>query len=119
MSVTCVPRARMAGKSLVARRIQEGDLPAFEVDFVGADVLGDAPGLSGDHVAFADVVEEGGLAVVHVSHDGDDWGTGLEDAVVLFFFIFDILEAVLGLLLDLETELGRDPSSGYPCPAAG
>ena len=43
-------------------------------DLVRADVLGDAAGLAGDHVGVADLVEQLGLAVVDVAHDGDDRG---------------------------------------------
>ena len=43
-----------------------------DVDLVGADVLGDAAGLAGDHVGGADRVQQLGLAVVDVTHDRDD-----------------------------------------------
>jgi hypothetical protein len=39
-------------------------------------VLGDAAGLAGDDVGVADAVEQLGLAVVDVTHDGDDRGRG-------------------------------------------
>ena len=60
------------GERLVARGVDEGDRLAVLLDLVGADVLGDATGLAGDHVGVADVVEQLGLAVVDVAHDGDD-----------------------------------------------
>ena len=41
-------------------------------DLVGADVLGDATGLTLGHLRLPDRVEELGLAVVDVTHDGDD-----------------------------------------------
>ena len=55
----------------VARGVEERDLLAALLDLVGADVLGDAAGLAGDHVGVADLVEQRGLAVVDVAHDGD------------------------------------------------
>ena len=39
---------------------------------IGADVLRDAARLAGDDVGLPDVVEQRGLAVVDVAHDGDD-----------------------------------------------
>ena len=38
------------GKRFVARRVEEGDLLALNLDLVGADVLGDAAGLAFGHV---------------------------------------------------------------------
>ena len=67
-----------AGKGFVARRIEEDDLAAGgrraflgELHLVGADVLGDAAGFACCHVGFADGVEQRGLAVIDVAHDGD------------------------------------------------
>ena len=59
------------GEGLVAGGVEEGDLLAAVVDLVGADVLGDAPGLAGDHLGLADRVQQRGLAVVDVAHDRD------------------------------------------------
>ena len=39
---------------------------------VGANVLGDATGFTGRHFGCADVVEQRGLAMVHVTHDSDN-----------------------------------------------
>ena len=47
-------------------------------DLVGADVLGDATGLALTHAGVTDGVEQSGLAVVDVTHDGDDRRTDLE-----------------------------------------
>ena len=44
------------------------------VDLVGADVLGDAASFARGHIGLADRVEQRGLAVVDVTHDGDDRG---------------------------------------------
>ena len=67
-----------AGKRFVARGVEEDDLAAGsrgaflgELHLVGADVLGDAAGFARRHVGFANGVEQRGLAVVDVAHDGD------------------------------------------------
>ena len=61
------------GEGGVARRVDEGDLAARRrVDLIGADVLGDAAGFAAGHVGRADGVEQRGLAVVDVTHDGHD-----------------------------------------------
>ncbi len=59
------------GERLVARRVEEDDLAAVDFDLVGADVLGDAAELALGDLRRADGVEERGLAVVDVAHDGD------------------------------------------------
>ena len=60
-----------AGERFVAGRVDEDDLAAVQLHVVRADVLGDAAGLARRHVGFADGVEQRGLAVIHVAHDGD------------------------------------------------
>ena len=60
-----------AGERFVAGRIDEDDLAAVHLHLVGADVLGDAAGFARRHVGFADGVEQRGLAVIDVAHDGD------------------------------------------------
>lgn len=37
----------------------------------GADVLRDASGLAGGHLALPQTVQQGGFPMVHVAHDGD------------------------------------------------
>ena len=59
------------GEGGVAGRVDEGDLLAVVVDLIGADVLGDAAGFAGHDIGMADGVEQRGLAVVDVAHDGD------------------------------------------------
>ena len=67
------------GERLMARRIKEGDpLTARHAHLIGADMLGDATGFTRDHVGLAQSVEQRRLAVVNVTHDGHDRGTGLE-----------------------------------------
>ena len=99
------------GERLVTRGVDEGDRTVdalvLVVDLVGTDVLGDATGLAADDVLVADGVEQSRLAVVDVTHDGDDRRTGLEVLVVLALdagLEVDV-EGVEELLLLL---LGRD-----------
>ena len=66
------------GERLVARRVEEGDLPAVDLGLVGADVLGDPAGLGLDDGGLADRVEQRRLAVVDVAHDRDDRRPRLE-----------------------------------------
>ena len=58
-------------ESLVTRRIQKGHHAARSFHVVGANVLGNAAGLTRRHFGCADVVEQRGLAMVNVAHDGD------------------------------------------------
>ena len=61
------------GERGMARRVDEGDrLAAGRDDLIGADVLSDAAGFARDHIGVADRVEQRGLAVVDMAHDGDD-----------------------------------------------
>ena len=60
------------GERGVARRVDERDQALRRLDLVGADVLGDAAGLARGDLGAADVVEQRGLAVVDVAHDGHD-----------------------------------------------
>jgi hypothetical protein len=72
MSVTLAPRMRMAEKAAwpgVSRKVTAW--PPSRPHLVGADVLGDAAVLAGHHVGGAQRVEQAGLAVVDVAHDGD------------------------------------------------
>jgi len=55
-------------------------------DGVGADVLGDAAGFFRRDVGFTDHVEQGGLAMIDVSHDGDHRRPQLQ----FFGLVFDI-----------------------------
>ena len=59
-------------EGFVARRVEEDDLPAALLDVIRADVLRDAARLAARDVGLADGVEQRGLAVVDVTHDGDD-----------------------------------------------
>ena len=54
------------------RRIDEDDLTAVDFNVIGADVLRDAAGFAPGHIGFADSVEQRRLAVIDVTHDGND-----------------------------------------------
>ena len=61
------------GEGRVAGGVDEGDgLATGRNDLVGADMLRDAAGFARDHIGVADCVEQRGLAVIDVAHDGDD-----------------------------------------------
>ncbi len=68
------------------------------LDLVGADVLGDAAGFAGDHVGRADLVEQQRLAVVHVTHHGDDGRARALVGVVLDVLVLEVSSEELGLL---------------------
>ncbi len=96
------------GERLVTGGVDEGDAAVLAVHLgrhlVGTDVLGDAAGLAGHHVGLADGVEQAGLAVVDVTHDGDHRGTGHESlvaALVLAELDVEGLEQFAVLLLGL------------------
>ena len=95
-------------EGLVARRVEEGDLPAVDLGLVGADVLRDPAGLGLDDRRLADRVEQRRLAVVDVAHDRDDRRARLERllGVVVGLRLVFILTRVLDRHLALE--LGGD-----------
>src|SRR5699024_6922962 len=86
------------GERLVARGVDEGQrtvlLLVLDLHLIGADVLGDAAGLPGADLRLADRVQQAGLAVVDVAHDGDDGRTRQAVLVVLL--------GELGIEVDVE-----------------
>ena len=60
------------GKRLVARRVDKRNLPAVAWNGVRADVLRNAARFALGYAAVANRIEQRGLAVVDVAHDGDD-----------------------------------------------
>ena len=104
----------------MTRGVDEGDLALVAVDLgghlVGADGLGDAAGLAADHVGLADRVEQLGLAVVDVTHDGDHRRAGREillAALVLAELDVEALQQLAVLVLgrddlDVVVELGAE-----------
>ena len=73
MSVTLAPRARIAVKAAwpgVSMKVIFWPLGTRHL--IGADMLGDAAGLVRRDIGLAHRVEQRGLAVVDMAHDGDD-----------------------------------------------
>lgn len=100
------------GERGVAGGIQEGHHATLGFDVVGTDMLGDAAGLARGDLGATDVVEQRGLAVVDVAHDGDDRRAGdclafeLQGLGQLFF------QRVLADQLDLVAQLFGDQLGG-------
>ena len=115
------------GERLVPRGVEERDLAllAFQIDghLIGADALGDAAGLAGDDVGLADGVEQSGLTVIDMAHDGDDRRTRLQILVFLQLLAVkvdvELLQQLLVLLLggdDLDVPadlLAQDLEGGF------
>ena len=118
MSVTLAPRARIAVKAAWPGVSMKVIFWPFTLDLIGADVLGDAAGLAGDDVGLADGVEQRGLAVVDVAHDGDDRrarheiaavvGVGLGEQAVLDVGLGDAADGVAHVLGDDLGGVGVD-----------
>ncbi len=97
------------GEGLVARRIEEGDGSALDIDGVGADRLGDAARLLVRDLRVADVVEEGGLAVIDMAHDDDDGRAVLQGCRIVLILCKELLDFVdLLLLLAQDVVIRRD-----------
>ena len=92
-------------KSLVARRIEEGDASSvLEFHIVGTDVLGNTTRLTGDDIGVADMVEQRGLAMVHMTHHRNDGCSGHEVVLIVLLFLYSL--AHLGThIFSLEAEL--------------
>src|SRR5215204_6314203 len=111
------------GERLVAGRVEEDDaalvvgvVGARHLDAVGADVLGDAAGLAPCDVRGADAVEQRGLAVVDVTHDGDDGrarllrvvGVGLDQLLQLLVEAEAAAQLLRHLVVERLVERGED-----------
>ena len=95
-----------SGERLVTRGIKERDLLACAgLHLVCTDVLGDTASLASHHVGASDEVQQFGLTVVDVTHDGDDRSSRYKvfRIVRLVGFRNGFLH-VHALELDLETE---------------
>ena len=103
------------GEGGVAGGVDKGQVARRPLHVVGADVLGDAARLAGDHVGLADGVEDGGLAVVDMAHDRDHRRPGQGVAALLSLLLLQRLHfQFLGHgLLDLVAEIGRDQGRGF------
>src|SRR5690606_25925874 len=100
------------GKGGVTGGIEEGDHAAVGFHVVGADVLSNATGFTGGYTGAPDVVEQRGLAVVHVAHDGDHRSAGDFLTLVLHGLGQAVLEIAFLDLLDLVTHVFGDDGGG-------
>ena len=76
-------------ESLVTRGVEEGEHATVGFDVVGTDVLGNAAGFAGRHLGAPDVVEQRGLAVVDVAHDGNHRRPRLERHILVLGRVLD------------------------------
>ena len=97
-----------------------GPLVALELGdhLVGADVLGDAAGLALADVGLADRVEQARLAVVDVTHDGDDRRPDHQVVLVARVLAVGDVEAVEQLAVLLLRADDLDVRSPSRCRAA-
>ena len=77
------------GKRFMARRIEKRHAAAVDLDVISADMLGDAAMLLGRHVGAANGVEQGGLAVIDVTHDRHHRRARQQRAFLLFRLMLD------------------------------
>nr|CAI0340834.1 membrane hypothetical protein [Rhizobiaceae bacterium] len=96
------------GERCVAGGVDEGDLVAVLLDLVGADMLCDAAGFASDNVGMPDGVEQRGLAVVDVAHDGHDRRTRFQIALVVGNVEDTFLDVGFGDALDGMAEFAGD-----------
>src|SRR6185437_2374700 len=99
------------GEGGVAGRVDEGNLGARGgSDLIGADVLGNAAGFAFRDLGRADGVEQRGLAVVDMAHDGDyrrarNGRFGFVDFVEQAFFDVGFRDAAYGMAHFLGDQL--------------
>ncbi len=65
-------------KRRVTGRIEKSDHALIRFNVVGTDVLGNTTGFSIGHAGSADVVQQGGLAMINMAHNGHYWRPFLE-----------------------------------------
>ena len=99
----------------MARGIDEGDEPAVVLHLVGADGLGDPPGLPLGHVGLADGIEKGGLAVVDMAQHRHHRRTGYP-ALTLGFRFRLFRDGLRGLFLHGHRFLGGRRGHGPLLP---
>ena len=112
MSVTLAPRARISVNAAWPGVSRNTMFAAVDRDVIRADVLRDAAGLALGDPRRADGVEQAGLAVVDVAHDGDD--RRAQDDVLGARFAFVDLQQLLfeAPHLHVGAELARDHRRG-------
>ena len=100
------------GKRSVARGVEEGDHATVGFDVVGTDVLGNTTGFAGGNLGTTDIVEQRGLTVVNVTHDGHDRRTRCGLAFELQRFGQGIFQGRVADQGDLVAQLFGDQLSG-------
>ena len=83
----------------------------MNLHLVGADVLGDAAGFACRHVGFANGVEQRGLAVIDVAHDGDHGRTRNFELAGVFGFE-NLFDGLVGDLLFVADDGGGGAELG-------
>ena len=97
----------------MAGGIKEGDGLPIDLHLVGADVLGDAAGLALGHVGVADIVKEGGLAMIHVAHNHHHRGPVLQILGLVLGGVDELLlDGNYHLALHLAAHLLGDDGGG-------
>src|SRR5665647_542361 len=77
-----------SGKCLMAGSIEESNgSSVFYGYLVCPDMLGNSPGFACYYVGMADIIEQGGFPVIHVSHDGYN-GWPCYKILRIFLFLF-------------------------------
>ena len=97
----------------VTGSIQEDDVAVVHLDGVSADVLGDAACLAFGDARRTDRIEQRGLAVVDVAHDGHDGSAGHAIRLVDVFRL-DLQHLLFEALhLHVGAEVARDHGGGF------
>ena len=98
------PAGPQRGERLVTRCVDEGDRALVPLDPIGADVLRYPAGLAGHHIGVSNRVEELGLAVIDVPHDGDDGRARAKAGWIILEFDTEYARALLVDLLGVLDE---------------
>ena len=95
-------------KCCMTRSIQEGDRTAIYLDTVCTDMLGNAACFTCRYIGLTDAVQQGGLAVVNVTHDNDNRASRLQ----VFFLV---LALVKQLFLDGDKDFLLNLCTHFLC----
>ena len=76
------------GKSFMSGGIQKGDFLAVDFHLVSADMLSNTAGFGIHDIGLADGIQQSGLAVVDMAHNGDHGRTRLKVGTFFFFNLF-------------------------------
>ncbi len=91
------------GERFVTRGVEECDMAAVgQLHIVGADMLGDTSGLTGNDIGFTDIVEQRSLTMVDMTHNGHYRRTVLK----IFFRILLLRNSLNNLS---RNEFGLEP----------